>query len=266
LFARGWEPDGPLKGAAVLVHGLGEHSGRYAHVGAAFTDAGYALAAFDQRGHGRTAGPRGYAPSFKALMQDIGACFDFARARYPANQTWFQYGHSLGGLLTLAYHLYARPDVAGVLVTSPGLATALAEQKAKVLLVRVLNSILPKMILSTGLDVHTLSRDTRVVEAYVKDPLVHDKTSLSFGKAGLEAIDYCFRHAPEFKAPLLIMHGTGDRLTYPRGGQEFIRRAASTDAVFKPWEGLYHELHNEPEQRQVLRTLIDWMDAHADGG
>jgi alpha-beta hydrolase superfamily lysophospholipase len=265
LFVRGWEPDGKPKGVAVLVHGLGEHTGRYPHVGAAFTDAGYVLAGFDLRGHGRTEGPRGYAPSFEAILGDIGAFFDFVRGRYPGNLPYFQYGHSLGGLLTLAYHLFAKPDVAGVLVTSPGLASALVEQKAKVLMVKVLSSILPKMVLSTGLDVNTLSRDAKVVAAYVADPLVHEKTSLSFGRAGLDAIEYAFQHAPEFKAPLLIMHGTGDRLTYARGGQAFIRLTTAQDATFKSWDGLYHELHNEPEQAQVIRTMIDWMDAHAAG-
>lgn len=262
LYVRGWEPDGKPKGVVLLVHGLGDHSGRFAHVGAAFTRAGYALIGFDLRGHGRTAGPRGYAPSFKAIIQDIGSFFDFARARYSAAVPYFQYGHSLGGLLTVAYHLYAKPDVAGVMVSAPAFASPLVEQKGKVMMVKVLSSLLPKMIIDTGLDANTISRDPKVVQAYTADPLVHEKTSLSFGKAGLDAIDFAFKRAGEFQAPFLIMHGTSDRLTYPRGSQDFIRRVSSKDATFKPWEGLYHEIHNEPEQAQVIQTMIDWMDAH----
>jgi alpha-beta hydrolase superfamily lysophospholipase len=258
----GWEPDAGPRGVVVFVHGLGEHIGRYPHVGAAFAQAGYAFIGFDLRGHGKTPGPRGYAPSFEAIMRDIGEVFALARARYPKDVPYFQYGHSLGGLLTAAYHLYARPKVAGVVLGSPGFASPLLEQKAKVLLIRALNSLLPKMIVNTELDVNTISRDTRVVQAYVDDPLVHDKTSLSFGKAGLDAIDYAFKHAPELSAPLLIMHGSGDRLTYPRGGQAFLRLVASQDAEFKSWDGLYHELHNEPEQKLVIQAVIDWMDAH----
>ncbi|HEY2979804.1 MAG TPA: alpha/beta hydrolase [Anaerolineales bacterium] len=262
LRVQGWEPDGKPKAVVVLVHGLGEHTGRFAHVGAALTKAGYVLIGFDLRGHGLTEGPRGYAPSFKVMMDDIGAFFAFVRQRYSENVPYFQYGHSLGGLLTIAYHLYGKPDVAGVMVSAPGFASPLLEQKGKIMMVRLLNSILPKMILDTGLDVKTLSRDPKVVKAYVEDPLVHEKTSLSFGKAGLDAIDFAFKHASEFTAPLLIMHGTADRLTFARGGQKFIGMVSSKDATFRPWAGLYHEIHNEPEQEQVFKVMIDWLDTH----
>ena len=263
LYVQGWEPDGAPKGVVALVHGLGEHTGRYPHVGKALTDAGYVLAGFDLRGHGRTEGPRGYAPSFQAIMEDIDALLAFLKQRYSDRLPLFQYGHSLGGLLTVAHHLYAHPDVAGVLVSAPGFASPLLEQRAKILLIRVLGSLLPRMVLDTGLDVKTLSHDQKVVDAYVADPLAHEKTSLSFGRAGLDALDFAFRHAAEFKAPLLIMHGTEDRLTYPRGSQEFIGMVSSKDAQFRPWEGLYHEIHNEPEQGQVLAAMIAWLDAHA---
>lgn len=262
LHVRGWEPDGKPRAVVLLIHGLGDHTGRYPHVGAAFAKAGFALTGFDLRGHGRTPGPRGYAPSFKAIMQDISAFFAFARQRYGDDVPFIQYGHSLGGLLTVAYHLYGKPDVAGVMVSAPGFASPLLEQKGKIMMVRVLSALLPKMIIDTGLDVNTISRDAKVVQAYTADPLVHEKTSLSFGKAGLDAIDFAFNHAAEFRAPFLIMHGTSDRLTYPRGSRDFIGRVSSKDATFKPWEGLYHEIHNEPEQDRVIQAMIDWIDAH----
>jgi acylglycerol lipase len=262
LFARGWEPEGKPKGVVALIHGLGEHTGRYPHVAEALTKAGYVLAGFDLRGHGRTEGLQGHAPSFEAIMQDMDAFFEFLRKRYPADIPYFQYGHSLGGLLTSAYHLYAKPKVAGVVLTAPGFASPVLEQQGKILLVRMLSALLPRMILPTGLDVNGLSRDRKVVEAYNADPLVHEKTSLSFGKAGLDALDFTFQHVSEFKAPLLIMHGTADRVTYARGSQDFIGRVSSQDATFKPWDGLYHEIHNEPEQAEIIRTMVDWLDAH----
>lgn len=247
------------------MHGLGEHSGRYPHVGAAFAEAGYALVGFDLRGHGRTPGRRGYAPSFKTLMEDIDVFLDFVKSRYPDDTPVFQYGHSLGGLLVAAHHLYAKPQVAGVMLTAPGFATPLTEQKGKIWMVNTLSPLLPKMIIPTDLDVNTLSRDVKVVDAYIKDPLAHDKTSLSFAKAALQAIDFSFSHAAQFEAPLLIMHGAADRLTYPRGGQSFMRLVASKDAVFKTWDGLYHELHNEPEQKEVIRAMLQWMEARLPG-
>lgn len=122
LIVRGWEPVGKPKGVVVLVHGLGEHTGRYAHVAEALTKAGYVLAGFDLRGHGRTEGLRGYAPSFEAIMQDIEAFFAFLKQRYSEEVPYFQYGHSLGGVLTTAYHLYVKPKVAGVVISAPGFA------------------------------------------------------------------------------------------------------------------------------------------------
>ena len=261
LYVQGWEPEGTPKAAVALLHGLGDHTGRYGHVGKAFTDAGYVLAGFDLRGHGRTDGPRGYAPSFRVILEDMDALLAFLKDRYPGTPL-FQYGHSLGGLLTIAHHLHSHPEVAGVMVSAPGFASPLLEQTGKILLVRVLGSLLPRMIIDTGLDVNTISRDQRVIDAYNADPLVHEKSSLSFGRAALDALDFASKHAGEFKAPLLIMHGTADQLTYPRGSQDFIGKVASKDAVFKPWDGLYHELHNEPEQGQVLAAMIAWLDAH----
>jgi alpha-beta hydrolase superfamily lysophospholipase len=262
LHVLGWEPDAPPNAVVLLTHGLGEHVARYAHVGAALAQAGYALIGFDLRGHGRTQGPRGYAPSLTAILQDMDSFAGFVRGRYPADTPVFQYGHSLGALLTVAYHLARKPAVAGVVIGSPGFASSLVEQKGKLLLVRALGSLLPRLSLPTGLDSNMISRDAAVVRAYVDDPLVHDQASLSLAKAGLDAIDYAFEHAAEMEAPLLIMHGTADQLTYARGGQAFLQRVGSQDAVFKPWEGLYHELHNEPEQGQVLRHVIDWLEAH----
>lgn len=262
LYVQGWEPDGKPRGVVVLMHGLGEHTGRYTHVAEALTKAGYALAGFDLRGHGRTPGLRGYAPSFQAILQDFDALLALLRQRYGEQVSYFQYGHSLGGVLTVAYHLYAQPKVAGLVITAPGFASPVLEQKGKVMLVKVLGSLLPRMIIDTGLDVNGISRDSKVIQAYTADPLTHEKSSLSFARAGFDAIDYALQHASELKAPLLLMHGTADPLTYPRGSQDFVGRVSSKDVTFKAWDGLYHELHNEPEQAEVLRTMINWLDAH----
>jgi lysophospholipase len=102
------------------------------------------------------------------------------------------------------------------------------------------------------------------VEKYINDPLVHGKTSLGLGKAALTAIDLCFSHVKEFKPPLLIMHGTDDRLTYPSGSEDFARLASETnkEITLKLWDGLYHEIHNEPEQAEVFKVMIEWLDKH----
>lgn len=258
MYAQSWEPEKNIKAVVYLVHGLGEHSGRYAHVGGMFANAGFALAGFDLRGHGRSGGPRGHIPSFEAFMDDIAGFEKQGEERF-ANLPRFLYGHSLGGILVLNYVLRRKPDFKGVISTGAGLRTALEEQKGKVLMARVLGTLLPGVAIPTGLDATTISRNQDVVEAYVNDPLVHDRMSLGFGKSMLSAIQWAFEHAPEFSLPLLIMHGTADKLGYPRGSEEFAGLVPQ-DCTLKLWDGLYHELHNEPEQAEVFAFIIDWMN------
>lgn len=264
FFLRGWKPEnGNPKALVVLVHGLGEHTARYAHVGKALTRAGYALVGFDLRGHGKSGGPRGHAASLEAYMQDIRQFFSLMEQRYPAIPH-FLYGHSLGGLLVLAYAIQYGAGLRGVIANEPALRSSLQEQKAKVAMVRLLGSLVPTMTLQSGLDAATLSRDPAVVEAYRKDPLVHDRTSLGFGKAALHAIDLCFARARDFPAPLLIMHGTGDKINYFSGSEDFAKLVseAGRDVTLRLWNDLYHEIHNEPEKEEVFQFMIEWLDKH----
>ena len=264
FFLRGWEPEnGNPKALIVLVHGLGEHNARYTHVGKALTRAGYALAGFDLRGHGKSGGARGHAPSLDAYMQDIRQFFSLMEQRYPAIPR-FLYGHSLGGLLVLAYAITHGSGLKGVIATGPALRSSLQEQKAKIAMVRLLGSLAPTVTVPSGLDAATLSRDPAVVEAYKKDPLVHASTSLGFGKAALSAIDLCFARAREFPAPLLIMHGTGDKITYFSGSEDFAKLMSETgrDVTLRLWNDLYHEIHNEPQKDEVLTFMIQWLDKH----
>ena len=259
LFCQGWEPEGELRAVVCLVHGLGEHSGRYTHVADFFTRARYAVITFDLRGHGKSGGVRGHSDSFEAFMKDIDLLFQEAEARH-AGKPRFLYGHSLGGLLVLNYALRRKPQVVGVIATSPGLHSPLTQQKAKIAFARTAAVLLPKMSLSTGLDANTISRDPAVVQVYMEDPLVHGVTTLAMTKACLDAIPWAFQHASEFAVPLLLVHGTGDQLTYASGSQEFARLVKG-DCTLKLWEGLFHETHNEPEKEQVLAYTLGWMDS-----
>jgi len=264
FFIQGWEPQlAKPKAVIALIHGLGEHIGRYAHVGKALTDAGYALMGFDLRGHGKSGGARGHSPSLDAFMQDIRQFFQQVTQRYPETPQ-FLYGHSLGGLLSLTYALQYSAGLKGVVVTDTALRSSLQEQKGKIAMVNMLGSLLPGLTIPSGLDATTISRDKGVVQKYVNDSLVHDKTSLGLGKSALTAIDFCFAHAKEFPLPLLIMHGSDDKLTYPSGSEDFAKlaREGNADVTLKLWDGLYHEIHNEPEKMEVFQTMVAWLDGH----
>lgn len=263
FFMQGWEPDTDPNALIALVHGLGEHTGRYAHVGKVMTDAGYALIGFDLRGHGKSGGARGHSPSLNVYMQDIRQFFDRMSQRYP-DIPHFLYGHSLGGLLSLSYAIQYSADLKGVMITGAALRSPLQEQRVKIVAAKLLGTFLPAITIQSGLDPTTISRDQKVVDAYVSDKLVHYSTSLGFGKAALSAIDLCFARAREFTIPLLMMHGTGDRLTYPSGSKDFARLVgeAGNDVTLKLWDGLYHELHNEPEKAEVFTSMTEWLDKH----
>jgi len=259
IFAQGWEPEvKPLKAVVCLVHGLGEHTARYEHVAEAFTRQGYVLFGADTRGHGRSDGKRGHFPSIEAVMMDIDLLMDHAKSLYP-KLPLILYGHSLGGILVLQYGLKRKPDITGVIATSSGLRTALENQPAKILAAKILGSIIPKAVLPSGLDVNAISHDDNVIEKYKKDPLVHDRISLGFGKIMLETTRWTLKHSAEFPLPLLMLHGKADAIAFPSGSIEFAAPLNLKCKLVLVDKG-FHELHNEPEREEVFKIMTDWMD------
>jgi alpha-beta hydrolase superfamily lysophospholipase len=260
LHATWWQPAGTPKATVVRVHGLGEHSGRNAHVAERLTESGYGVLTFDLRGHGRSPGGRGHTP-FDRTMEDIAAALAEARDRVP-DVPRFLYGHSLGGLLVLTYCLRQRPELAGVVVSSAGLRSPVLEQHLKMNAAKLLGSVLPSIAIPSGLDDSGLSRDPAVIEAYRADPLVHDKASFALGRDGAAGADWALAHAGDFTLPLLMLHGSDDPIAYARGTEEFASRVPG-EVTVHIYEGLLHEPHNEPEKDEVLTDIVAWLDAHA---
>jgi alpha-beta hydrolase superfamily lysophospholipase len=263
MYSKGWAPKGELKATICLVHGLGEHIGRYEHVAEALTEKGYALLGFDLRGHGKSAGPRGHTPSYDALMDDITAFFGQIEARYPGLPR-FSYGHSLGGNLVLNYALRCKPAWRGVIATGPWLKLAFDPPASKVSLGKMMNKILPGFTQASGLETAALSHDPAVVKAYENDPLVHDKISARMFVSTYDSGLWALEHAAEFLLPLLLMHGTADRLTSAEASRQF-GEAAGKNVTLRLWDGWYHEIHNEPEKAQVFKEMTDWLAAHLTG-
>lgn len=260
IFAQAWEPAAVnVRAVACLVHGLGEHSSRYAHVAEAFGKEGFILFGADLRGHGRSGGARGHISSIEDFLRDIDMLLEQARAHYPSLPV-FLYGHSLGAILALHYGMVRKPNVRGVVATSPALRTSLEDQPVKVIFVKLLGSLLPKVTINGGLDARSLSRDESVVRAYINDPLVHDRLSLGFGKIMVGVKNWTLAHAAEFPLPLLLQHGKADRIAFPSSSIEFAA-PLKEKCTLVLWDGAYHELHNEPGQAEALRTTTLWMDA-----
>jgi alpha-beta hydrolase superfamily lysophospholipase len=257
LFVTEWLPDGPPAANILLVHGLGEHCGRYQHVAEFITTAGVGLFSFDLRGHGKTEGVRGHAPSYNRIMDDIEAYLVRIRERFPSTPL-FLYGHSLGGNLVLYYLLHRNPDLKGAVVTSPGLRTAEKVPGWKSTLGKILYKLAPSFQLDNGLDVTGLSRIQAVVDTYRADPLVHPKVSARLGMDLIANGLAILENAGQIRIPLLLMVGTADRIIDPLAVREM--SAKIPDVTYKEWEGGYHELHNEPNQKDVLRYILDWIN------
>ncbi len=260
LYFQGWQPNEEIKGVICLVHGLGEHSGRYEHWAALLSSAGYALLTYDLRGHGKSGGQRGHASSFDDYLKDTDILLKEAADKFPGKPC-FLYGHSLGGLIVNYYVLSKKPKLAGVIVTALSNKTSLQEQKVKILLSKILGSLTPAMTIQTGLVPSTISRDPEVVERYIKDPLVHHQVTVGWGKSALQVISWSDQHAGEWTLPVLYMHGEKDELGYSEGSREFSNKIKG-DCTLKIWPGLFHEVHNEPEKELVFEYLLDWLDRH----
>jgi alpha-beta hydrolase superfamily lysophospholipase len=261
LYSKEWNPENPPKASVVLIHGLGEHIGRYEHVAAAMTNAGYILRGFDLRGHGQSEGTRGHADSYDQIALDIDQFIRETRENHPSLPV-FLYGHSLGGALVLFYGETHQGILKGIIATSPGLAPTNPLSTVKMIAARILSKVAPKSQLKNDLDLTGLSRDPQVAEKYVADPLVHPLIS---ARLGLELINkgiFIRDHANQIAVPLLLLQGTADRLVNPPMTAEFAKLVPQNLITFHTYEGYYHELHNEPEKEQIIQTMIRWLDAH----
>lgn len=251
-----WEARKP-KAAIYLIHGMGEHAGRYEHVARFFNDNGISCLSFDLRGHGRSLGKRGHAPNFEALMKDIDLLV-YEGQLLARDLPSFSYGHSLGGNLVLNYALRRKTDFRGVIATSPWLELVNPPKTSQVVLANVLRLIAPSFTIKTGLDSRGLARNSSVSADYDNDRSVHGQISLMLFSEISKAARFAMNNAKYFPLPLLLVHGSDDPITSPSASQRFAKQAPN--AIFKSWEGLFHETHNESIWQDVLTYNLKWLN------
>jgi lysophospholipase len=257
IFWRCWRPDDAPTAVVVLAHGLGEHSGRYQHVAERLTGAGYALYALDHHGHGRSAGRRALV-SYADALADLDQLVTLAESREPPVKR-FLMGHSMGGGFSLRYAMDYGDRVSGLILCSP--LAAVAGRAASKAIGRLLGPILPNVPVA-GLDPSQLCRDPAFVAAYVADPLVNHR-GIPIGTVAeiLRQVDALPAEVPRVTLPTLLMYGTGDLITAPSGAVMVSQRIGTSDLTTTPYEGLYHELLNEPERETVIEQLLGWIAA-----
>lgn len=262
IYRQTWLPDGVVRAAVVIVHGLGEHSARYRHVAEYLVQAGCAVYALDHRGHGKSQGARAVIDRFAHAVDDIDQVVELARREQPGKPV-FMIGHSMGGALALSYTLRHAPKLRGLILSGPAVAIDGAPPHLRPLS-KFLSVVAPRAGLF-AIPPSTVSRDQSVVSDYGDDPLNHHgKVPARTLAEIVKFIEWLPAAASEIRLPLLIQHGSKDVLAGVSGSQMLARTASSTDKTLKIYEGLYHEIYNElPEDRtRVLSDLKEWIEAH----
>jgi alpha-beta hydrolase superfamily lysophospholipase len=258
LFRRGWLP-ARARASVLVVHGFGEHSGRYEHVGQWLAERGFAVHAYAHRGHGRSAGRRCHVDRFDDYLDDLEVVLGQIRADAPENPLLL-IGHSMGGLVVATFARERSPGVCGVVLS--GAALALPGGKGRIRIARLIRALLPRLRLSAGLDLAGLSTDPRVLEAYLADPLVERRMTASLAVELLDAAERTGAGGADLALPLLVLHGSDDPICACEGSERFA--AAAPMARFIRYRGFRHEIFNEPGFQDVLADVVSFFEERLD--
>lgn len=261
LHFHHWKTEQECRAVVVLVHGLGEHCGRYQHVADAFNQNGLSLYSMDLPGHGKSSGLVGHIDSFDDYQQAALTLYQQAKTDNP-DKPIFLLGHSMGGLIATQLLINHQQHFAGALLSGAAIESPQQPPAIQVAIIKFLASIAPKLRL-IKLEARGISRDSEVVEKYFNDPLVGQaKLTSGFLVSMLEAMNFCKANANKITLPIKIMHGGDDNITSPEGSEWLFNHISSEDKDLVIYNGLYHEIFNEPEQQQVIDDTIGWINKH----
>lgn len=263
LYEQWFVPDSEVKGTVVVVHGWAEHCGRYTHLAAALNENGYAVGMYDQRNHGKSAPdrPKGRIRKFDELWDDFEVFLERARQRNEGKPL-FVFAHSMGGEVLVSYTIARQLDADGLLISGATMQISKEVSPLMVKMAGVVSKILPN-VNTIVLDGDAISRDPEMVKLYNSDPLNYRGGVPALAGAEMNRIvKYIQANMEKIDVPILIMHGSADRLSDPQGSRDLYVRAKSADKTLKMYEGLYHEILNEPEKNEVMADMVQWLDAH----
>jgi alpha-beta hydrolase superfamily lysophospholipase len=257
VFFQSWLPSGKPDALIIVIHGFGEHSTRYGtHFADFYSNSNIGIFTFDLPGHGKTSGIRGHISNPFALLEIIDLLIKQIKTEYPQTPV-FLYGHSFGGEVSLWYTLVRNPSLNGVIIASPLIGPKDAVPPAKLLLAKLMDKIFPAFTMDNGLNPKLLSRDLNIVDAYIKDPLVHSSISARSGMMVINRGQWILDHGKDNKNKMLVMIGSDEGIVNKASVDKFYEYAPNT--TYKVWPGLFHELHNEPEKKQIFDFSIKWI-------
>jgi alpha-beta hydrolase superfamily lysophospholipase len=259
LFCRGWLPGEPER-VLLLVHGIAEHGGRYDHMGAWFAARGCAFHTYDHVGHGRSTGLPGHVERFGDYLDDLEVVLAEVRRRHP-RLPLFLVGHSMGGLIAAALARERRPELCGVVTSGAALQLGDAISDAGAVAARILSRLLPRLRLPREIDPAGLSRDPEVVRAYVADPLIFRRVTLSLASELFAAIRRTRGGGADVQLPMLMLHGEADPICPVEASRDFFAQLPAAGKSLRTYPGLLHEIFNEPEREQIYLDLLAWLRA-----
>lgn len=259
LYQQSWLPEADCRAVVVVIHGINEHSGRYARLAADLNRQGYAVYGMDLRGHGKSEGRRAWISSFDEFLDDIEILLDRVAQRQPGKPI-FLLGHSMGGLVVAWLAISRPPQVDGLIFSGPAILVGGKVFPVLRRLAAFFSRVWPSLRL-VRMGYRFISRDPRVVEDFKNDPLVfHGRFPVRTGAEILRVAKLVQRRMAEIRLPLLIMHGTADIVADADGSRRIYDLASSTDKTLRLYDGLYHEIFNEPQRDRVVSDLITWLN------
>ena len=249
------------KGVVILVHGMGEHSGRYTDfVIPKLLEKKLSVITYDQFGHGKTEGKRGHNPNFEAVLTCVTTITNKAKEIFD-DVPLFLYGHSMGGNVVLNYVLQKEHSFKGVIATSPLLRLAFKPPAWKLTIGHIIQKIAPSITMPSELDANGISRDPSEVKKYRDDSLIHDKISPNYSLTFFKTGQWAIENAHLLNTPTLIIHGTGDMITDHKASKEFVENTNGM-ASLELFKDGYHELHNDLEKEKFINQITNWILKH----
>jgi len=262
IYYQAWLPEGNVKVVLLVVHGLGEHCGRYMNVVNHFVPLGYAVYGLDHIGHGKSEGVREFVERFEDYTNTLTIYYNMVKG-WQMGKPIFLLGHSMGGLIAPYYLLDHQADFSGAVISAPLVKVSDDISQATIIMGKILSALAPKVGL-LPLDANGISCDPEVVKAYVDDPLVfHGKTPARLAAELLKAMLRVTAEVDKITLPFIVIQGREDKLVDPGGAQMLYEKASSKDKTIRVYEGLHHEVFNEPERARVLQDVETWLAAHA---
>ena len=259
VYYQSWVPDGDAHTSLLIVHGLAEHGGRYQEFAEFFTSAGFAVHALDHPGHGKSAGARGHIRSFSEFTGTLDRHLAVVKESNPGRPIVLV-GHSMGGLIATAFLIDQQAEFAAAVLSGAAIRAPQQPSGCAILINRFIARLLPRLGV-LQLDSSGVSRDPEVVEKYDNDPLVfRGKVSARLAAEIFPAMDNVLARAAEIRIPMLIMHGSADALTDVNGSKLLYEAISSERKELKIYDGLYHEIYNEPEKVAVMTDVKNWLE------